>query len=63
MFRIEVLIGRNVADHIDVNAICPDPAIKQQLIIFAKVSDLKARIQISLPTAVPMTHHGNVALL
>ena len=62
MFGIEVFIRRNVPNHVQVNSLRRDAMIKEQLIILQQVTQPVAIIQISLTAAIPVAHHGNVAV-
>src|SRR5947199_2743880 len=62
MFRIEIFIGRNISDHIEIYSLRINAVIEEQLIILQQMPEPETIIQISLLAAVPMPHHRNVAV-
>src|SRR5262249_10768077 len=63
MFGIEILVRRNIAEHIQVTSLRLDAVLEKQPVVFDEMSQHEARAEKCLRPAVPMAHEWNVAFL
>src|SRR5207245_1587368 len=63
MLGVPVLVRRHVAEHVEVHAVGPDPAVEQPLVVAPQEPGHEARAEVALLAAVPVVHERDGSLL
>src|SRR5215472_6998118 len=63
MLGVEILIGRNVAEHILVTAVRMNSVFEEHSVVPGDVTEHVAVVEVALLASIPMVHERDVAIL